>query len=395
MTLTAPPRFEETTTPEARARPPWIPSRRRMRNGAVFALLLVACVGIALGLASALVAVTGTSPGTVIDAMTDGAFGSTASLVSTLNHAALILTVAIGACIAFRAGLVNIGQEGQITIGGLAGAAVGLSLPFSGGLAIAVILLSAAIGGAFWALLPAFLRYGRGVSEVVTTLLMNFIAFQAVSYAVNHPFLLQETVSKNSPIAAQPQSDRLPDADLLPSLVEGIGYNLLITIVVAVVLAIAVGFLIARSGWGLRLRMFGFNPRIARRVGVRPGMVGGGALLLSGAFAGLCGGFLLTGVVLRIQGGFSSGVYGSFSNNYGWEGLLAALVARYRPVYAIAVAIFFGALRAGGGVLSATGVSPTIVGVVQALVVLAVTIPAVLMQVRERRAQAALAKDRT
>jgi simple sugar transport system permease protein len=327
--------------------------------------------------------------------MTDGSLGSTPAVVSTLNHTALILIVAIGACIAFRAGLVNIGQEGQFTIGGLAGAAVGLSLPFSGPFAIFAILVSAAAGGALWALLPAYLRYGRGVSEVVTTLLMNFIAFQVVSFAVNKSYLLQETVPRNSPVSPLPQSDQLPGADRLPSLVQGIGYSLLVTIVVAVVLACLAAFVIARSSWGLRLRMFGFNPRIARRVGVRPGRIGGGALLLSGAFAGLAGGFLLTGVVLRIQGGFSSGVYGSFSNNYGWEGLLAALVARYRPFYAIAVAFFFGALRAGGGVLSATGVSPTIVGVVQALVVLAVTVPAVLMQVRERRRQAELTRERT
>ena len=171
--------------------------------------------------------------------------------------------------------------------------------------------------------------------------------------------------------------------------------GLLITIVVATALAMIVAILIARSPWGLRLRMLGFNPRIVRRLGLRSGRIGGAALLLSGAFAGLAGGFLLTGVVLRIQGGFSSGVYGSFSNNYGWEGLLAALVARYRPVYAVVVAILFGALRAGGGVLSATGVSPTIVGVVQALVVLAVAIPAILLQLRQRRAQAALMRERT
>src|SRR5262249_13984320 len=149
------------------------------------------------GLASALVAITGSSPGDAFDAMTDGALGSTPAVVSTLNHMALVLLVAVGACIAFRAGLVNIGQEGQFTIGGRAGAAVGLSLPFSGAFAIVVILVSAAVGGAVWALLPAYLRYGRGVSEVVTTLLMNFVAFQVVSFAVNKSYLLQETVPRN------------------------------------------------------------------------------------------------------------------------------------------------------------------------------------------------------
>ncbi len=369
--------------------------RRSRTDLLLFATLLVTSVGVGLGLASALVAVTGSSPGAVFDAMIEGSVGSTPAIVSSLNHAGLILTVAIGACITFRAGLVNIGPEGQFTIGGLVGAAVGLSLPFEGIPAIIVILLAAAAGGALWALLPAFLKYGRGVSEVVTTLLLNFVAFQVVSFAVNKSYLLQEDVPAGSPVAAQPQSNRLPESDRLPSIVDGIGYRLQVAVAIAVVLALVVAFLIARTKWGLRLRMFGFNPRIAPRVGARPARIGGTALLLGGAFAGLAGGFLLTGVVLRIQGGFSSGVYGSFSNNYGWEGLLVALVARYRPVYAIGVAFFFGALRAGGGFLAATGVSLAIVGVVQALVVLAVMMPAILMQAREQRRYAALMKERT
>jgi ABC-type uncharacterized transport system permease subunit len=382
-----PPR--EEVAPEA---PGW---RTTALDGGLFALLLVVCIGIALGLASGLVAATGASPGEVWEAMIEGSVGSTPALTTTLNHAALILVVAVGACIAFRAGLVNIGPEGQLTIGALVGTTVGLALPFDGGFAILLVLLSAAVGGALWALVPAVLRYWRGVSEVVTTLLLNFIAFQAVSFAVNRTYLLQETVPADSPVAAQPQSDRLPESNRLGALADGVGYRLQITIVIAVVLALVVAFLIARSSWGLRLRMFGFNPHIARRVGAKPGRIGGGALLLSGAFAGLAGGLLLTGVVLRLQGGFSSGVYGSFSDNFGWEGLLAALVARFRPLYAIAVAIFFGGLRAGGGVLASTGVNSSIVAVVQALVVLAVTLPAVLLQVRARRRQAAMQVERT
>jgi ABC-type uncharacterized transport system permease subunit len=362
---------------------------------ALFTVLLVGAIGVALGLASALVAVTGSAPGDVWDAMLDGSVGSTPAIVTTLNHGALILTVAIGACIAFRAGLINIGPEGQLTFGALLGTALGLALPFDGGFAILLILLTAAAGGALWALVPAILKYWRGVSEVVTTLLLNFIAFQAVSFAVNRPYLLQETVPPNSPFAAQPQSDRLPEADRIGALADGVGYRLQITIVLAVALGLIVAFLIARTPWGLRLRMFGFNPRIARRVGARPARIGGAALLLSGGFAGLAGGFLLTGVVLRIQGGFASGIYGSFSNNFGWEGLLAALVARFRPLYAVAAAIFFGGLRAGGGVLASTGVNSSIVSVVQALLVLGVTLPAVLVQIRARHRQTAMQRART
>ena len=391
VTAPAPPRPDEPVSARTQMST-WLGNAP---DRALFGVLLLLCISAALGIASGLVAATGNSPADVWDAMIEGSVGSTPAIVTTLNHGALILTVAIGSCIAFRAGLVNIGTEGQLTFGALLGTAVGLALPFDGTFAILLILATTAVAGALWALIPAVLRYWRGVSEVVTTLLMNFIAFQAVSFAVNRSYLLQETVPLNSPVSAQPQSDRLPEGDRLGSIVSGVGYRLQLTILFAVVLGLLLAFLIARSPWGLRLRMFGFNPRIARRVGVRPGRIGGGALLLSGAFAGLAGGFLLTGVALRLQGGFSSGVYGSFSNNFGWEGLLAALVARYRPLYAIPVAIFFGGLRAGGGVLASTGVNSSIVGVVQALVVLGVTLPAFILEVRARRRQAAMQRERT
>jgi general nucleoside transport system permease protein len=187
----------------------------------------------------------------------------------------------------------------------------------------------------------------------------------------------------------------LPAADLLPKLFEGEGYRLHIGIVIAVVLALVVAFGIWRTTLGFRLRVFGYNPHAARILDVKPGAMGGGALLFSAAFAGLAGAVLLTGVTLRLQGGFSSGVYGSFSNNFGWEGLVVALVGSFNPLSAIPVALLFGALRAGSGALSATGVSPTIVAVVQALVLLAVTVPALLMSARRRRREMnALRQDR-
>src|SRR5690606_20338732 len=119
-----------------------------------------------------------------------------------------------------------------------------------------------------------------------------------------------------------------------------------------------------RSRWGFRLRMFGHNPRTAKRAGVNVVAMGAAALLLSGAFAGLAGGVVLSGTALRVNPGMA--------NNYGWEGLLVALVAGFSPLVAIVAAFLFGALRAGGGVLASTGVDSSIVGVIQALIVLAV-----------------------
>jgi simple sugar transport system permease protein len=351
----------------------------RARDGALFGVLVAAAIVGALAIASLVLAATGSTPSTAFSAMVNGSVTSWPSLATTLNHTALILTVAIGACVAGRAALVNIGQEGQLLIGATAGVSVGLWMPGPRWVVVPIVLLAAAAGGGLWSALAAVLRQVARVSEVITTLLLNFVAFALVSFLVNRRWLLQETLPEGSVSAPSPQSDPLPPGARLPVVVTGSGFRLHSGIVVAVVLAVAAGFVIGRTLTGFRLRMYGHNPRAATRAGVRGVVYGSGALVVSGAFAGFAGGVLLTGVAFTVNPGLS--------NNYGWEGLLVALVAGYSPVAAIPVAVLFGALRAGGGVLAARGVNSSIVGVVQALVVLAVMLPSLYLRKRKRRRQ--------
>lgn len=361
--------------------------RRPWADLIVFGLLVAASILGALLIASMILELTGHSSITAFSAMLRGSIGSTPALVTTLNHMTPLLIVAVGAAVAGRAGLINIGLEGQLAFGAMIGAAVGLATPAPGWLLIPAIVLTAAAGGALWASLAAFLKYGRGISEVITTLLLNFVAFQVLSFAVNRSWLLQESPGASSFISLSPQSDRLPDAARLPAVATGAGFRLHVGILVAVVVALATAFAIARTRWGFHLRMFGFNPRASQRFGVRAVVIGGGALMISGALAGLAGGLLLSGQVLRIQTGFA--------NNYGWQGLLVGLVAGFRPLYAIPVAFLYGALRAGGGVLGATGVDQALVGIVQALIVLAVMLPSLYMIYRDRRRQSRMMRART
>jgi general nucleoside transport system permease protein len=363
------------------------PEGRPWSNVIVFGVLVGASLAAALLAASAVLEATGNQSGTVFSAMVRGSVGSVAALAATLNHTTILLIVAVGAAIAGRAGLINIGLEGQLAFGAMLGAAVGLATPAPGWLLIPLIVLTATAGGALWASVAAFLKYKRRISEVITTLLLNFLAFQILSFAVNRSWLLQESPGATANVALSPQSDRLPVAARLPSLASGQGFRLHIGIVIAVLVALAAAFLIARTIWGFRIRMVGLNPRASKRFGVSVVMIGGGALVLSGALAGLAGGVLLSGQVLRIQTGFA--------NNYGWQGLLVALVAGFRPLYAIPVAFLYGALRAGGGVLAAKGVDQALVLIVQALILLAVTLPSLYMVYRDRRRQARLVQDRT
>jgi simple sugar transport system permease protein len=367
-----------------------VPTRAPRRPAAdygVFGLLVAFSLGAGLLIASLVVAVTGASPADVVEAMVRGSVGSVRSWVTTVNHTSIILVIAIGAAVAGRAGLLNIGQEGQVVIGATLGVTVALHLSGPAWIVLPATLAAAAVGGGLWAGVAALLKYTRGVNEVVSTLLLNFLAIQLVSFLVNRPNLLQEDTRAGSATAGVAQSNAIDGRLRLPDLASGTGYRLHLGIVVAVALALVAGFVLTRTTWGFTLRAFGLNPRATRRTGARTAVVGATALVISGAAAGLAGGILLTGVSNRVNP--------NLANNFGWEGLLVALVAGYTPLAAIPVALLFGALRAGGGVVSSTGISPTIVGVVQALTVLAVLLPSIVLRRREEARQARIARDRT
>jgi len=344
----------------------------------LYAVLIAASLGVALGLAAALLTATGHDAGAAFSEMWDGSFGSRSAFFTTLNHTAPILVVAIGACVAGRAGLINIGFEGQFLIGGLAAVAIATKVGGSSFVVLPLMFVAAIIGGALWAGIAAVLRYTRGISEVLSTLLLNFLAFQFVTWMLDRQYLLQGPIYPGAPKSdLRVESAMIPTKAQMPFLSEGSDYILQYAVLFAVVIALVAAFAIARTRWGFELRLTGLNPRAARRFGVSAALVGGTALIISGGLAGFAGAAFLSGIAYRVTPGFAS--------NYGWEGLLAGFVADFRPMLAIPVALLYGAVRAGGGLLTATGVSTNLVGVIQALIVIAVTLPALYMRRRARR----------
>jgi simple sugar transport system permease protein len=340
--------------------------------------LYAVCVAVALVVSAVLVAVTGGPWPSVLSALVDGSVRNPGRWGVTLAEAAPILIVALGAIVSTRAGLVNIGQEGQLAIG--AACAAYVATRSSGAGALVAALAVAIAGGAAWAGIAAALRFWRKVPEVITTLLLVFVAAQVTGYALTRQFLLLDR-DPNRPNRSQ-TSGQL-DADTHLPTIRLFGNEFPITVVVALVLAVAAAVLINRSTWGFKLRLVGFNPRTAQRAGVSAVVVGCLALAIGGGLAGLAGGLMLTGGAANYR--YTPG----FANNVGWEGLLVALVARNRPLIAIPVAVVFGALRTGGGFLASTGVEREIVDVVRGLLVLALLVPPALMAVRARRRAAA------
>jgi simple sugar transport system permease protein len=340
----------------------------------VTAIYAVSIFG-ALFLSAFLVAVTGGSWQKVFSALLDGSVRNDGAWGQTLSKMAPLVIVATGAIVSTRAGLVNIGQEGQLLIGAIFAAYLGNHMNGPGPVVIVCALAFGALGGALWAGIAAALRYGRGVPEVLSTLLLVFVAFPVLEYGLrSERFLLD-----NDPLAKQQlntgtqlRSDRrLPRFDLF-------GNEFHFGVVIALVVAVLGALVLARTVWGFRLRMLGMNPQTAQRMGVAAAVTGSIALVVSGALAGLGGGVLLAGSPdYRITLGYS--------RNFGWNGLLVALLARNRPLLVIPMAFVFAGLRTGSDYLGATGVARDIVDVVQALLVLALLIPPATLFIRDRR----------
>jgi simple sugar transport system permease protein len=363
-----------TVTPQAPLPVPTEPSRWRSRVET--ALLYVASILGALALSGVMVAVTGNSWQKVFGALLDGAILAPGRWGATLTVAMPMLLVALGTVVAVRSGLFNIGQEGQLLIGAMFMALVATKIEAPGvALLVAGLVMGAAGGGGF-AAIAAAMRFKRGVPEVISTLLLVFVALQLTGYAVTTDWFLRD-VDPNRPQRAQ-SSAALPEDAHLPDL-EVFGNSFSLGVVLAVVLALIVAYVLARTVWGFRFRVLGHNAQVAQKIGIAATRTGTLALFVSGALAGLAGAAMLA------SGSSSYRFTPGFSTNIGWQGLLVALLARSRPIACIPMAFLFASLRTGSGFLAATGVDRKIVDVTQALLVLALLIPPAVAFVRERR----------
>lgn len=319
----------------------------------------VAAIGLGIGLLAAGLELGGYDAGAALRALWNGAFGSWYALTSaTLVRAVPLIIIGLGIALAFRGGAFNIGAEGQFYGGAIAATWIGLHagvLPAP--LAVAAAAAGAAIAGAVWVALPVWLQLRFGVIEVISTLVLNFVAESLVSLMVQGP--LQESQG------IYPQSDPIAPAARLPALAGG---RLHAGIVLALLGAAALWFLFQRTLWGFRLRAVGAGARAAELSGrVDARRMTAIALLGSGAVAGLAGGVEVTGV--------SYALFQNLSPGYGFTGIAVALLARLHPLGVVAAGILFGALEAGAGAMQRdAGVPAVAVYVVEAVVMLVVVL---------------------
>lgn len=277
--------------------------------------------------------------------MFKGAFGSGDALIATVLKATPLLFVGIGIVIAFRADVINIGAEGQLVLGGLFSTIAALYLPaMPSVIMVPLVLVAGVIGGGLWGWIPGMLKAYYRVNEILSTIMLNIVAVQLMSYLLRGPLIDPAEIERGTRI---PQTQRLPQAADLPLLFGS--DRLHIGPVLAVVCAIGAYFLLWRTPLGFRLRAVGLSETAARYAGIPVRRTIVFALTMSGALAGLGGAVLVFGSESHRM--VTDGSTLGFTGGAGFNGIVAALLGALHPLWTIPSSFLFGGLIVGGQAL--------------------------------------------
>ncbi len=320
---------------------------RRWLTGPVGAMVLV------LALMSLAMIVAGTSPVDGFRALIVGALGGRNEIGETLVATSALLFPSLGVALAFRAGLFNIGAEGQLLIGALLAGAAGAQMHNAPWIAIVTMLVLGAIGGGVWGAIAGFMRARFGASEIISTLMLNFVAADFALALVNGPL--------KGPLATGAETAWLVPQYWMPTLLPQT--RLSIGILIAIAIAIVLQWVLSRTVFGFELRACGDAPEAARRSGINIGRLTWIALSLSGAIAGVGGATIVAGELHRFNTQLSPG--------YGFTAIAVALVGDLQPLWICVAAFGFGILESGGLAMQAAAQVPKdAIHVIEGLIIL-------------------------
>ncbi len=301
------------------------------------------------------------------EALIEGAIGSPGAIVSTLVNTTPLVFGGLAVGFAFRAGLFNIGVQGQFLMGALGAVVVGVwvaDLPPL--VAIPLATLAGIAFGAAWGFIPGFLKAVSGAHEVVSTIMLNYIAVAVLAAMVSGPLKVPKSPS--------PVTYDVGNA-AWPIILPPIGH---IGILLAVFAAVFVWWLLFRTTWGFQVRAVGANSEAARYAGMRPKLITVATMSFSGALGGIAGASVLLGVTHTMTS--------SFGTTVGFDSIAVALLARSRPLATLLSALLFGAMRAGAGLMQIRAEIPVeLVDVLQAVILLFLVASPVLRRVLRLR----------
>lgn len=297
-------------------------------------------------------------------ALARGSLGSMNALSETLTAATPLVLAGLGMALGFRAGLFNIGAEGQVLVGGMAAAIAGFSLPgMPMFLHLPLALLAGALAGALYASIAGWLKASTGAHEVITTIMLNLSSFLLIDYMLRLSWIQR-------PGRSDPISNSVLSSAELPRLLSWIDPNLRVHGGLFLMLALVafVYWLLFKSTLGFEFRASGESPDAARYAGMRANLIIVTVMALAGALAGLAGANQVLGVLGRVSPGFSAGI--------GFNAISVALLGRSHPIGVLVAGLLFGALEAGGRQMQVdAGVSLDLISIIQALIIAFIAAP--------------------
>jgi len=307
---------------------------------------------LAIALGSLVILLARGSPIAAYGALLQGALGSVQGFSETLTQTTLFIFAGLSVALAFRAGLFNIGAEGQLVVGALCAAVVGTHVHVAKPLEVPICFAAGALGGAFWGFIAGFLRARFGASEVITTIMLNYIAYLSVNYLVAGPL-------RGSPLA--PETATIDTAAMLNPIIPGT--RLTAAFPFAIVVAVAAWWWLKRTVSGFELRTVGRSERVARYAGMSVQAIIVKTMMLSGALAGIGGACEVMGLLHRFNAQLSPG--------YGFTSIAVALLAQSNPLGVIASAFFFAVLANGALSMQALALVPKdLVSIIEGLIIL-------------------------
>ncbi len=324
-------------------------------------------VAIAVLIGSIVIRLAGASPVQAFSAMFEGAFGGPRQTGETLLKATPLIFTGLAVTYGFRTGLFNIGAEGQLFLGGITAAFVGVqvaALPWAA--SVPIIIVCAALAGAAWAFIPALMKARIGAHEVITTMMFTYIGRYFVSWIIAGPFKDEGAI---------PQTPLLPETSQLPRISDVFSFvqpnRAHLGFLLGIVAALVMWWILRSTVLGYEARAVGFNPMAAATAGISVSVTTVKSLCISGALAGLAGAVEVMGVHHRMFDQLSLGL--------GFTGIAVALLAKTNPLGVIAAALLFGALSAGAGTMQLqAGVSPRVIDIIQGVIIFMVGAEAIV-----------------
>ncbi len=321
----------------------------QQREKRLAVLTPIISVILALLVGAIIIACLGKNPIQGYGAMLQGSLGDAGKIGKTLERACPLIFTGLAAVFAYKCGVFNLGGEGQFIMGGCATATVVLGLNLTGPMGLLLGIIAGIVVGGIWALIPGIMKITRGLNELITTIMLNYVAMYFMEYIFKNVFSDQGLPKT----LAMPKSTHLIDVG-----------SAHVGVIIAILLGIFLWYVIFRTSFGFKIRAVGMSPTASKVNGFPVRALVLLAFVISGAIAGMGGAVELLGKTpFRLADGFGSG--------FGFDGVAIALIAQLNPIAAIVVALLFGILSTGGTMMqSVIGVPTAIVDIVRGLIII-------------------------